>query len=289
MNRTNDLIESIQLFDKISWVDDIYIIDFSSDIPIEKNLLPSIDKPLNIFRIENEQRWWLGRAYNAGFNIIKSDYILKLDADALIKIDSFNELNYCEHELIVFTNNQNDKGNFIIKKQLLDSVNGFNEYIKHWGYDDIDLINRISNTEASVAYKKNYINKIIHGNQVRVPLSQYISFQHDDEKFNYAILKSYNNCNSFIAQNTDWNKSCLLDYNIYDNVLDILHTYSVESLSFVKKLKIKFIFLKTFFSVYYLKDKKIQNKIRKKILPFIYSIFPKPYLKNKYGLDIYLS
>ena len=83
------------------------------------------------------------------FELVDTDFTFKLDADVEIDFDFFNDMDYEEYDHILFTNNNNDSGNFLVKTNLLKDVNGFNEYILR-GYNDHDLLNRIKYKNVNI-------------------------------------------------------------------------------------------------------------------------------------------
>ena len=121
MNREKNLLENIKCIQKLSNVQEHIIIDWSSKQNIS-NIVQN--KDIKIFRINNQAFWWHNKAYNAGFHLASSEYILKIDADVLIDYKKFNKLKYWNYDLIVFYNNPNDPGNFLIKKEVFNKLMG---------------------------------------------------------------------------------------------------------------------------------------------------------------------
>ena len=181
MNRTQQLQKNIEECKNIKNLYQHIVIDFSSSEPIINSIKESHDK-LKIYRINNQNIWWLSRAYNASFNLVETEFTLKLDADVVIDSNYFNSLDYNLYDHILFTNNQNDSGNFLVKTKILKEVNGFNEYILR-GYNDHDLINRIIKRYPS--FKRttiyNKINKLEHNNELRVDASKPVLLNNDED------------------------------------------------------------------------------------------------------------
>ena len=87
MNRTENLLISLDSLKELNNIDKHLILDFNSDNEIK------IDNELiEIFRVDNEENYWASRAYNALFNMVSSEYILKIDADVILNVDEFNKL-----------------------------------------------------------------------------------------------------------------------------------------------------------------------------------------------------
>ena len=99
------------------------------------------------------------RAFNAGFHYASGDYILRLNADAELNFEEFNKINMENISYINFRFGTNDFGNILCKTSVLEKINGYNEFIFGWGYDDLDIHNRIiANNEINT--------KILDGKQI---------------------------------------------------------------------------------------------------------------------------
>ena len=274
-NRENNLNLMRKNVLELDNVSEHLIIDWSSDrkITLEKQ------SKARIIVKENEKNWWLSRAYNFGFNFVETEYILKLDTESVMDSKLFNKLNYKDYDLIIFYKQEYNPGNFLVSKKLLDNVNGFNEYIFGWGWDDHDLINRITkksnNTKVLKIY--GYISETSDLDKDRVEVRHLNSKFNKDRKYFYAIKKSFNSANSYISNLDVW-KNQLLNYE--DN--DIKHFYSIKQLSNYIKLRHKFYFFKSFFMVLF-----PHRKIYRRIMPFFYSLFSEKRIYKLIGVNIY--
>ncbi|MFS6828225.1 glycosyltransferase family 2 protein [Cyanobium sp. ATX-6F1] len=132
------------------------IVDWSSDPPITAADLPA-DARLRLLRVEGEQQWWLSRAYNHGFGQARHPWILKADADALLEEPFFAGFDPAAATLQIRqlpgglmglegpkgAANLDDLGLFAVERLALVDVGGFNPYLLGWGFDDIDLFERL--------------------------------------------------------------------------------------------------------------------------------------------------
>ena len=130
IDRHDQLKKTMSLCQKIDSFYKHLIIDWNPTSSLELNKKGKTNS--EVYKVKNENRWWLTRAYNTGFNLVDTEYILKLDADVKLNFIKFNKLNFNNYDLIVFFDKPNDPGNFLIKKELLEKINGFNEYM--WEY-----------------------------------------------------------------------------------------------------------------------------------------------------------
>jgi predicted glycosyltransferase involved in capsule biosynthesis len=158
MNRTHVLIQSIPTWLESKSFDELIIVDWSSKIPIyDDPLVKQIieDSRVKIIRVENETSFIsLSFALNLGISKASNTNILKLDIDyKLINLELFNfidtikpllkssffitEPQYCKITISIV-------GFILLNKNHFFNVNGYNENLKGWGYEDSDLYIRLS-------------------------------------------------------------------------------------------------------------------------------------------------
>ena len=86
MNRNINLCKAID-----SWialpVDEIIVVDWSSDIPVLDSLSHLTDPRVKVIRVENEPNWILTYGFNVGLQFASFSKILKLDADISVSAD----------------------------------------------------------------------------------------------------------------------------------------------------------------------------------------------------------
>lgn len=249
------------------------ILDWSSDEEVKLNV-----ENTKVLRIENEPYYWASRAYNFLINIVTSNYILKLDTDTLFNSEKFNKINYKDYDLIIFYKNKNDPGNFLIRKKIAVQINGFNEYIFGWGWEDHDFINRALTRIPKQRVLKIYdfIEKIDHPDSMRTKVKNSIV---NSKNLHYAARKAHNQANSYISSLDLWNSSKERTYNYVDS--KILHFYSFADTSISKRNKYKYIYLKTFFSILY-PTKKVRH-----LVPILLFIFHHKIINQIFGVTIF--
>lgn len=126
------------------------IVDWSSQPPISKDDLPA-DPRIRVERVEAEEQWWLSRAYNRAFRLARHPWILKADADALLGPEFFAGFAPAAATLQIrhlvggtaAAGSLNDLGLFAVERRALQTVGGFNPHLFGWGYDDLDLFERL--------------------------------------------------------------------------------------------------------------------------------------------------
>jgi hypothetical protein len=155
MNRNDNLNNALD-----SWIDakpnEIILVDWNSKISIKpiveerKNKAKLSGVELKLITIKNTNKWVLSKSFNLAARFCKYSNILKLDADNIIKPDFFY---YHNLENNIFfagdwraARNRNEfhlNGVIYLTKKDFSLVNGYNEYITTYGYDDCDLYSRL--------------------------------------------------------------------------------------------------------------------------------------------------
>lgn len=265
---------------KIKNFDEHILVDFSSEEELVINT-KKYDKT-KIFKVKNEERWWLTRAYNTSFFLSKNEWVLKLDADVRIDLKMFQNLNYEDYDLIVLFNKPNDPGNFLVKKNILKKVNGFNEYMWEWGWSDHDLINRIKKLRG-IKFLDTYgvINKIEHDDSSRSKIVKSKFFK-NEKLFYYSIIKAHNDSNALLSSFQLWNDKKKLIYKVEKNNIKLNHFFTTIDLDILKRIKYKFCIIKSFSKIYYQK-----NITMKYFFILIVSILPHRLIDRLFSIQIY--
>jgi len=270
-DRNEYLVKNFSSTKNISNLKEHIHIDFSSNLNT-KNLYKTNDK-LKIIHIRNENEWWLTRAFNAGFHYASGDYILRLNADAELNFEEFNKINLENISYINFRFGTNDFGNILCKTSVLEKINGYNEFIFGWGYDDLDIHNRIiANNEINtkILDGNKYIKTQYHENFKRVS-----NRNSENKNWADAYLLANHKKNRYISQNIFWNDTFKLNYKKNDKTCTIEHQYKLNKYHFFKHLISKAIFMTTFLNELYRKS--FFNKIRLIFFAFPCKLFEKIY------------
>lgn len=281
MNRNDSLVKSINNNSQLNNVEETIIIDWSSEEKIIKRFPKN--KNFKIYRVDNEIDWWLTRAYNFGFSFVKTDYILKLDAESILDKSKFNYQDIEKFDLIIFFQNtkEYDVGNFLVKTDVIKKINGFNEYIFGWGWDDHDLLNRVYKIvpESRVLKLHSSLIKLPHLDSERIKFntSKKIS---NNKNYSYAVRKAFNQANSYISSLNLWDNAKHKEYDKKQNIIN--HFYTVKNLDIKIKLFHKLNFAKTFFSILIPK-----KSIFKRILPLLFVFLNENLIFKLIGINIY--
>ena len=144
MDREENLKKSLKSWLSYGKADEIIIVDWSSNIPFTFS-----HSKVKIFRVEQESSWCLSMAYNLAASLAQGDVLYKLDADYIIKEGFFEQhipenSFYCGNYKIARNDNERHlNGCLVVSKKDFDKVNGYNENITSYGWEDSDLYNRL--------------------------------------------------------------------------------------------------------------------------------------------------
>jgi glycosyltransferase involved in cell wall biosynthesis len=170
MNRQERLSETIENWLQFDWFDEIVIVDWSSEIPFTFRQHPKV----KIYRVDGEPSWILSQSFNLAASLTSGDIIVKMDADYRIDQkfgnifpmpkNTYYHGNWCgpwsiskvleewnaekENRILweydVDVNPQYLNGFVACHKKDFESVNGYNERITSYGWDDSDLYQRLN-------------------------------------------------------------------------------------------------------------------------------------------------
>jgi len=114
-----------------------------------KQYIPK-DNKIIIIEVPQKTKWNLSKSFNIGSQYTTKENILKLDVDVMLSSDFFEE--HVLTDKIFYTGswikarNSNEthlNGIVYIKRNLFMKVNGYNENLNIYGYDDTDLYERL--------------------------------------------------------------------------------------------------------------------------------------------------
>ena len=149
-NREETLRQAISSWLKLGEIDEIIIVDWSSDQSLAPLVKSFADDRICLIRVEGQEKWILSFAYNLAACCASRDKLLKTDADVLIKPDFFEKNILTPGSFISgdwrMGRDDNEKhlnGTVFLYRSDFIRVNGYNEYIKSYGWDDSDLYTRL--------------------------------------------------------------------------------------------------------------------------------------------------
>jgi hypothetical protein len=161
MDRNRNLLSSLRYWLKVENIDEIIIVDWSSQKPLIKNIELLNDSRIKLIRVDKMFRWVLSWAYNLAVSQTTFDKVLKLDSDIILPSNfldlyrlSSNSFFRGSWKLARNENENHLNGQVYFFRQAFDNINGYNERIVSYGFDDDDLYNRMSNSGVKRKYIK---------------------------------------------------------------------------------------------------------------------------------------
>jgi len=151
MNRTENLLKALATWLEHDRINEVIIVDWSSDRELKESLHEAgfKDDRIRVIRVMDEPRWVLSYAFNLGFRYARHERILKTDADIMLKSTFFKNNNLQPGMFIAGSWEVAEKGQehingfFYVFRENLLNVKGFNEYITTYGWDDDDIYERL--------------------------------------------------------------------------------------------------------------------------------------------------
>jgi len=153
MNRHDTYALTSKTWANVVGVDEIIIVDWSSDPPLEPPKLPlSSPKRVKVIRVEGEEHWVLSRAFNLGMSVACREVVLRVDCDYRLArnflqkhaLSSFSHAFYAGNwKLARNTNEVHLNGALLLHWNDFWKVGGYDERIQTYGWDDEDLYERL--------------------------------------------------------------------------------------------------------------------------------------------------
>jgi hypothetical protein len=223
MNRNDNLKKALKTWVKLP-VDEIVIVDWSSDEPVIDMIKEFNDSRIKIVRVHNEPKWILTYGFNVGLRFASYSRVFKLDADIEVSEDflTLNQINinqfvrgYWKSALDEGLDSQvYVNGSFGCYKTDLINIGFYNELIRTYGWDDSDLYERLA---GQCGLETKYLNfkSVLHLEQENSERTENQDVNPDAFLGIIPATKFNNHRNKFIGRTTDyWNTSRLQNYSI---------------------------------------------------------------------------
>ena len=173
MNRQKHLMETaprVQAWaDQMGLIWEHVVVDWNSAVPLKRECLPT-SPSLQLLRVEGEQEWCASRAYNFGFAQAQGELLMRLDADCWPERLSVEQLEQLpEDKMLEGAMGGGSEGSWLMHQDSFVAVGGYNELIRGYGCDDIDLRARLKINGVSIkTLSREAIKVIRHENDLRV-------------------------------------------------------------------------------------------------------------------------
>jgi len=206
MNRDENIYNNISSWLKQS-VDQIIILDWNSKTNLSDYLQQIDDDRILYVRVNNEDHFIRTFAQNLAARFCKFDKIIKIDSDIILSDHFFENHPMKEGEFYVGDyrcgRDDNEKylhGNVYLFLNDYFNVNGYNEYIKNYGWDDSDFTIRLMLTGLTKKiFNYNYLYHTPHCEDKRIV---------NLNKPMNSMLMTFTN--KYSLQNIIWNRNFTL-------------------------------------------------------------------------------
>lgn len=145
-NRNNNLVRALRSWLAHDEVGEVVIVDWSSETPVAESvagLLP--DGRIKLIRVDGETHWVNTLAFNLAAKHTSNQYLLRVDADVLLKKNFFKIHQFYDTEYMT-GNPEDDKGLtglLYVPRDHFLAVNGYNEFLRCYGWEDYDIFVRL--------------------------------------------------------------------------------------------------------------------------------------------------
>lgn len=177
MNRNEHLVRALPTWFGTSAAQ-IVVVDWGSAVPVAETLADHLQNPrLLVLRVNSVYKWVLSHAYNLGIRMASFANILKVDCDSLLAPDIVENHPLDTHPHVFYSGNwrtardENEthtNGVLCVQRADFMAVNGYNEYIVTYGYDDSDLYERLQELLPRRDFARDAIIHIPHDDASRV-------------------------------------------------------------------------------------------------------------------------
>jgi hypothetical protein len=172
MNRNDILRVNIMSWLHFPEIGEIVVVDWSSDQPLD--YLTKLDSRIKVIRVEGQKQFNISQAFNLAIDNASLEYVLKLDTDYFLN----PYYNFFKHHPmnsgVFYAGNWNINpelpapifqhlaGLCYVQRDVLASINGYNEHFSGYGYDDADLRIRLQSVHVGKLLPIKYDYSIIH-------------------------------------------------------------------------------------------------------------------------------
>lgn len=226
MNRNDNLAKALRTWVKLP-VDEIIIVDWSSNTPVAETIKDIADDRIKVLRVNGEKKWVLTYGFNVGLRFAKYSKVLKFDADIEVSEDFLELNNFNQTQFVrgywksaldegldsqVYVN-----GSFGAYKKHLKEIGYYNELITTYGWDDSDIYERLA-SQCGLGTKYLNFRSVLHLEQEESTRTAHQDVSNSDFLGMVPATEFNNHRNKYIGRTTDyWNLSRLQNYRIEQN------------------------------------------------------------------------
>ncbi len=173
MDRSHNLMIALENWISYEEISEIIVLDYGSKISLESLFIHNLSSKIKLYRVEAEY-WHLSRAYNIAAQQVTGDIIIKMDTDYIIK-PNFFKIYEIKYNGFIYGGDQIGPlwGFLSVYRNQFFKINGYNERLINYGYDDTDIFLRLQNISKLEPKKinqqtKDYLYHLPHSDEERL-------------------------------------------------------------------------------------------------------------------------
>jgi hypothetical protein len=153
LDRLKPLKRSLSTWISSQIPDEILIVDWGNEIPLQESLKEFNDPRIIIAKAEDQRHWHNSKCHNLELQLASGERLLRLDNDCLLKPSFFEKHNlkkgcFFAGNWQTVPTKEDDKrnltGTLYVHTTDALAVNGYNERLMHYGCEDDDLYDRLT-------------------------------------------------------------------------------------------------------------------------------------------------
>lgn len=202
MDRHRMLGEALSSWLAAPEIDEVVVVDWSSSVPVETVTSRFDDGRVQVVRVPGQRRWMASKSHNLGVRMASGDLLLRLDADYLLRATAgffsrhpmtFGAFYCADWRQARVDNERHLAGALYVHRRHFLAVNGYNERIATYGYEDEDLFERLAGTGLA---RRNVDLDTLH----HIPHSDALRVKHQD----VADVEAETRANARAARARPW-------------------------------------------------------------------------------------
>lgn len=176
------------------------VVDWSSDVPVKREDLPD-DNRIQLVRVKGESSWNPSLAYNFSISLVKTEFVIRMDADCWPSLDFDPKSILRKGRVWVGAGREGRYGQFLMPRDTFWGVGGFNEYMRGWGFEDKDLRFRLNSQQQTdlSEFDDSLIGVLEHGDAERMSVRGFCSRERG-----LAALRASRLRNRLVAAHCPW-------------------------------------------------------------------------------------
>ena len=151
MNRIASLRWALPSWLDCPQIDEIVIVDWSSNRPVHEELSDFQDKRIRFVRVEGQPFWCAARCHNVEILTTRSDNLIRIDSDVRL-VQGFFEHHTLTDDSVFWNlsweqatcdEDRHLAGTIYTRRENFLLVKGYNEHLRSYGFEDDDLFRRM--------------------------------------------------------------------------------------------------------------------------------------------------